>query len=339
MTKKATLNKGRFLNTITILQSFIYLMKALPLTAFAMISSLLLSAHPGIGLVYDGNRTIYYTDLNHIWKLDTATGFSEIAVSDVHSHELYLDPSGNLYGEHYWYDETQLSFKNYIWKLGSGGNFKKIRNELSGENTDFSFVRDIAGRSYHTERVDEHFTIAIRDSSGLYKILESKFQQPGWKYLTDDGTLYLTDDGSLFALKSNQFVEYPIDLATSRFPFSMLSDQHGLYGIWTDPSRNIYLANYGGRSVLQINKQGKISHVFRSGFLWSPVNGVFDNENQLWLLESSVFGNIRVRRITIEPMGAASPFFLENFLMVILALALIIALFYLFRWRYRKLNL
>ena len=86
-------------------------------------------AHPGIGLVYDGDRTIYYTDLTHIWKLDIENGEREIAVSDVHSHELCLDQDGNLYGEHYWYDADHQIFKNYLWKLSKRGVFSKIREE------------------------------------------------------------------------------------------------------------------------------------------------------------------------------------------------------------------
>ena len=99
-------------------------------------------AHPGIGMVYNGNNTIYYTDLEHIWKLDIATGKSERYLENIHSHELYLDKEGNLYGEHYWYIESEEAFKNFIWKADENGIFQKIREEQYGENNDFSFIRN-----------------------------------------------------------------------------------------------------------------------------------------------------------------------------------------------------
>jgi hypothetical protein len=71
-------------------------------------------AHPPIGLVYDGKNTIYYSDLNHIWKLDTNTGLAIIYKENIHSHQLFLDKQGNLYGEHYWYLEPEGKFQNYI---------------------------------------------------------------------------------------------------------------------------------------------------------------------------------------------------------------------------------
>jgi hypothetical protein len=64
--------------------------------------------------VYDGKNTIYYSDLNHIWKLDTNTGLAIIYKENIHSHQLFLDKQGNLYGEHYWYLEPEGKFQNYI---------------------------------------------------------------------------------------------------------------------------------------------------------------------------------------------------------------------------------
>ena len=133
--------------------------------AIAFVASEVLFAHPGIGLVYDGHRYIYYTDLNHIWKLNTDSGEHEIVVQDVHSHELFLDKTGNLFGEHYWYDATAQSFKNYIWKLDSKNNFSIIRKEISGENTDFGFIRDSLLRSYSIEKTKGQFSIIRKDST------------------------------------------------------------------------------------------------------------------------------------------------------------------------------
>ena len=91
-------------------------------------------AHPGIGLVYNGNQTIYYTDLTHVWRLNTKTGESEIYLENIHTHELFLDENGNLFGEHYWYEESEEKFKNFIWKVDNNGEFYKVRNDQYGDS-------------------------------------------------------------------------------------------------------------------------------------------------------------------------------------------------------------
>ncbi|MEK6565879.1 MAG: hypothetical protein AABZ41_04135, partial [Bacteroidota bacterium] len=51
----------------------------------------------------DSQGNVYYTDLKHVWKL-TPDGTKSIAIRNVHTHELYIDPQDNLYGEHLWYE-------------------------------------------------------------------------------------------------------------------------------------------------------------------------------------------------------------------------------------------
>ena len=284
-------------------------------------------AHPGIGLVYDGDRTIYYTDLTHIWKLDIENGEREIAVSDVHSHELCLDRDGNLYGEHYWYDADQQIFKNYLWKLNKKGVFSKIREEVTGENTDFGFVRDSRFRSYVIDNNDEQYVISRIDSTGPQPLVKANLRQPGWKYMSNQDILYFTDENSLYSLKGSELNLLAGKLKSSRFPFSLQAEEHNLYGIWTDRFQNIYLANYGGRLVKQINQQGEVFKVLKSDFFWSPVNGVFDHDDQLWLMESTITGRVRIRKVIGELKPLSYPFLLEKVFLFLFGLFLIASIY------------
>ena len=90
-------------------------------------------AHPGIGLICDAQNNIFYADLENVWMID-ANGARIIVVPDVHAHELVIDDLGNIYGEHYWYDEATDEFKNYIWKLTPDLELQIIRDTLTGEN-------------------------------------------------------------------------------------------------------------------------------------------------------------------------------------------------------------
>ena len=293
----------------------------------AVLASALLSAHPGIGLVYDGYRYVYYTDLEHVWKLDTESGLSVIAVKDVHSHELFLDPSGNLFGEHYWYDASAQSFKNYIWKFTREEVFDIIRKEISGENTDFGFVRDSLFRNYSIEKNNGRFSIIRSDSMDIENLYSADLKNPGWKYLSQDGSLYFTDDQALYVLQADQLTKLASNLSSARFPFYLQGEEHSLYGIWQDEDRNTYLANYRGRLVQRINQNGEVTKVIRSGFFWSPVNGVFDKEQRLWLLESNIFGQVRLRKIEGPLTPISSPFALENLFIMLFGIILIAGLY------------
>ena len=77
-------------------------MKIILSTVFLFIT-FLLSAHPGIGIVMDSKGNVFYTDLVHVWQI-TPDGEHQIALKNVHTHQLFLDENGHLYGEHSWYE-------------------------------------------------------------------------------------------------------------------------------------------------------------------------------------------------------------------------------------------
>lgn len=288
--------------------------------------SLIAQAHPGIGIVYDGKQTIYYTDLNHVWKLNTQTGVSEIFIKDIHTHELFLDSNGNLYGEHYWYIEAEEKFKNYIWRVDKNGTLEKIRNDLYGENHDFSFIRDKAFNSYDIKKEKEFYNILKKDSLNKEYILHSvSLKHPTWKYLTTNNDLLFIDFPSVYSANKDSVTVLVQDISSKRFPFSTQSDDHNIYGIWTDLNNDIYVAIYGGREVKKIYKNGETERVLKSSFLWSPVNGIFDKNGNLWVLECKIGGDIRVRKVNKTELTNKASFLFEN--SIFIAIITILALF------------
>ena len=67
---------------------------------------LVAEAHPGIGIVEDSKGNIFYTDLEKVWKI-SKDGTKKVVVNNVHTHELYIDETDNLFGEHLWYNGDQ----------------------------------------------------------------------------------------------------------------------------------------------------------------------------------------------------------------------------------------
>lgn len=298
-------------------------------------ATLFSQAHPGIGIVYDGDQTIYYTDLTHVWRLNTTTGIAEIYIENVHTHELYLDKEGNLYGEHYWYIESQQVFKNYIWKVDRNGKFQKIRGDQEGENEDFSFVRDESFASYFLRKKDSNYEIVKKDSLSESVLHSAPLNHPAWKYLSSQNELLFIDYPSVYSANEDELKVLSEDISAKRFPFSMQSDHHSIYGLWTDQSENVYVAIYGGREIKKINQSGESTRVLKTSFLWSPVNGIFDKHQNLWVMECKIGGAIRVRKIDQLDLGNSS-FLLENG--IILTIILLIIRFILIKVRKRRLR-
>ncbi|HEX6847764.1 MAG TPA: hypothetical protein VF144_12345, partial [Chitinophagaceae bacterium] len=116
-------------------------MKKLLVTTYLLFVSIILTAHPGIGIVKDSKGNIYYTDLSKVWKI-TLDGNRSVAVSGVHTHELYMDEQDNLYGEHLWYNgESKDTWGHYVWCLKSNRDLVKEINPTEGFLTNYSFIR------------------------------------------------------------------------------------------------------------------------------------------------------------------------------------------------------
>ena len=285
--------------------------------------SLSIQAHPGIGLVYDGDHTIYYTDLSHVWKLDTDTGEKSIYVENVHTHELALDAKGDLYGEHYWYEESEEQFWHYIWEKRGDGTFQKIRENREGENRDFSFTRDAEFNSYNIRVKGDEFEIIKNDSLSPEVWHTLALNRPGWRYMTDKGQLLFSDYPGIYRADSEHADVLVADLSSSRFPFSMQDKTHHIYGIWEDREGALYVALYGGRQVVRIRPDKEVERVLKTGLLWSPVNGVFDKNADLWLMEARMDGAVQIRKIEGKQLGSEGSFITENVMIVILLLLIL----------------
>ena len=110
------------------------------------------AAHPSVSVVIDRQGNAYYSDLKQVWKV-APDGTKTVAVPGVHTHELYLDPQGNLYGEHLWYEgERTDKWGHYVWRRSPDGQVVKVIPNTEGFLENYSFVRDAAGNMYLANR-------------------------------------------------------------------------------------------------------------------------------------------------------------------------------------------
>lgn len=258
------------------------------------------TAHPGVGIVQDAQGNVYYTDLENVWKR-APNGQQRIVVPRVHTHELYLDPRGNLYGEHLWYEgEATNKWGHYVWRLSPGGQLSKVIPDTPGFLTNYSFTRDQTGAMYWAERgVPCRFLKKLPD--GKVKLLATgQFKDIRWQHVTPNGRFYFVANDALYVLAADgtiRRVKGNLDEA----PPSTAKVNHNLGGIFSDRQGNIYVAVTNLRKVQRLSPSGQIKTVARSSAPWTASSGLVAPNGDLWLLEYNTANQVRVRRVRLMP--------------------------------------
>lgn len=313
-------------------------MKKLILAVLCLLPIQILFAHPGPGIVKDKRGNIFYTDLKQIWKI-SADGKRSVVVPGVHSHELFMDADNSLYGEHLWYNgDDKNTWGYYYWKLNSNARLDTLSGPNEGFPEGYSFCRDSMGNQYWAERW-KISRIKKKSPEGVITTLVSgKFNDIRWMHVTPRGHLYFTDEIDLYEVDSSGRLSLLVkNLAEAPSLLSTSSKKHSIFGIWHDQRENIYAAVYSIKTVKKITPEGKVSDFSFSIFPWAPVGGVFDDQGNLWLLESSITNETRVRKITGKMH--APPKFIANAINRIVPLSivgsiLLIIVLMIIKWRW-----
>jgi streptogramin lyase len=271
----------------------------LAVLSFLALETAPLLGHPGVGIVMDTHGNVFYTDLARVWKI-SPDGRRTVAVPNVHTHELYLDAQGNLYGEHLWYEgETTNRWGHRVWRRSSEGAVTDVYGPREGFRTDYSFVRDGAGNMYWVER-ERGVRFRKRTTGGAVSTLAEcrPCRDVRWMTAAPDGTLYFVDGTDLYEISPTGSIRLrATHLGRRTLTHPQAGDRHIVMGLWIDASRNVYAAIYGTGEVKRIARDGSVLVVATSRLPWSPSGGMIDRSGNLWLLECSITNSVRVRRI------------------------------------------
>jgi NHL repeat-containing protein len=298
-----------------------FLIRTALLLALVAMTAGLASAHPGWGVVVDKRGQIFFTDLSNIWKIDAAGKLVRV-VEKKHTHSLYLDANGYLYGEHIAYDSSRKLWWSSVWRLAPDGVLTDVIPPTSSGEFLFSTVRDARGNQYfyegdpHTRKLSR---IIRKSPDGKSAILaggqwghvdglgdKARFGAVGTMVLGPGGALYLTDEDTVRKITP----EGEVSTVASGLvrPISKLDPAGGgsfsrLLGIALDDAGNIYVANYGNRCVQKIDSQGKVSVILKSSSLFWPPSGIAAANGFIYVLESRItpIDAARIRRIS--PQG------------------------------------
>ncbi|MEZ5033110.1 MAG: hypothetical protein R2787_17110 [Saprospiraceae bacterium] len=259
-----------------------------------------MEAHPGIGIVMDDDGNVFYTDLTHVWKI-SPSGTRTIAVKNVHTHELYLDSNGDLYGEHEWYEgEATDKWGNYVWCLSKDGLLETFIPEVEGFLDNTTLVRDQEGNSYWTNQSGNEDVLMKQTLDGRNRAFTShQFDDIRWMHYSNyDDNLYVVDYLAVKKIAPSGSVEIlAADLKEDIPSFGGVTDRHYVFGLWTDRDSHVYVALYGAGKVKKISPSGELTTIYVSKKGWTPCSGMMDKNGSMWIMEFSTRNTTRVRKI------------------------------------------
>ncbi|GAA4336369.1 hypothetical protein [Flaviaesturariibacter amylovorans] len=261
------------------------------------------NAHPGVGIVSDRRGIIYYTDLQHVWKIEG--GKRSIAVRDVHTHELYLDTAGNLYGENERYQGGDR-FTHYLWVLRPSGRLDTLKGpDVAFVNDDYSLARDAAGNEYfrrHHFRKTGPVPLYRRRPDGSEALFaEGDYRDVKWLHPQPDGSLLFVRANAVYRISTEGRVLLLADSLAGAKPDFPFASGPQLWGAWQDAGGQVYVAVFSDGAVKRVAPGGGLAVVHRSAPRWTPTYGAFDPEGRLWVLETSDKNEIRVVPAGGEP--------------------------------------
>ena len=274
-------------------------------------------AHPSVSVVLDSKGNVYYSDLKQVWRVDPQ-GKKTVAVANVHTHELWLDSSDALYGEHLWYSGPQDGSGKWfhrVWKRTPDGRISDVVPATEGFRKDFSFVRDASGNGYMAgdSASSRPKVVRIVDSGGHSGLLAggaaakrdgkraaAGFVDIRWMCVGADGHLYLIDDGSLRRVtRAGEVTTLAQNLDEHSRLAVNVGRQHDLMGLTADAAGNVYVAVYGARQIKKVGADGKVTVFERSTLPWSPT-GIALSGRSAYILEYADPLGVRVRRVEMK---------------------------------------
>ena len=256
----------------------------------------LAAAHPGWGIVVDSRGSVYFTDLERVWKID-AEGRATVFIEDVHTHDLYIDDADTLYGEHEWYEESTGTFHTRYWKASPTGRVTNIPEE---EAARFFDRWDRHGNRYRLTNDREEAVVIKTTPQGETSRLaggafgyadgpahEARFRLFGTSAWGPDGRLYFTNGGLLRTLDADGTFA---TLAGPEQGFAHSVQGNGrpryssLLGVAVAGDGTVYFADIDQRKVFKLTSGGPVDVALATGKLWIPV-GVTLVGSDVYVLE------------------------------------------------------
>jgi hypothetical protein len=267
-------------------------------------------AHPSWGIVVARDGTLFFSDLEAIWKFDHGklTKVRE-GVHGRHIHDLTLDHEGNLLGR-----------DDRLWRMTPDGHWKYLS---SPDSRGAAIRMDHVGNLYSVEQNNntKSRTVLLKGTpagdlsvlaGGAYGHRDGKGTNARFSNIVamswgPDGALYLTDGGTIRRVTLDAKVRTVASgLGRAQSPNFLWES---VMGLAVRGDGTIYVADFGNRRIMKISAGGNVSIFAEEQPPWSPTGVAIAEQGDIYTLEFAfvpprIWSGPRVRRI--RPDGTAT---------------------------------
>ena len=251
-------------------------------------------AHPSRGIVADPGGRVFFSDLERIWMIDPTGAVTLVrAATGAHTHELFLSPDGNLYGEDLRYDDGR--FTSALWRRDRVGRITFLFGPAGNPPAGLGVVRDSRGCTYQS---DESRSGAFR----LYRLCpRARPQRLAGAVAAARDTLTnisgATLVGGAFYFRRGSTVQRWSSGGVRTVADGVSREN---FGLAVAPNGSIYVAEYRNRRVVGIRAGRPRWVAVRSPAGWAPT-GVAVHRSTLFVLEAG--GSTSAPLIQVRAIG------------------------------------
>jgi hypothetical protein len=251
-------------------------------------------AHPAWGIQMNRQGELYFADVqrDRIWLIN-GRGTLIPVLNDKHSHDLWLDQSDNVFGEHVSFDAAHNQWRTSRWQL----SINEQLTELGAPPVPgLSLFHDAAGNTFVVESTEQQVRLLRRAPDGQLTLLAggprghadgqgaaASFNQIEALTLGYDGALYLHDQNCIRRVSATGEVT---TLGGNPLAGLARESQPALLGVATDRSGNVFVADTAQHALRKIDPAGHAEVIFETGWFWQPT-GVTAVNGDLYILQSA----------------------------------------------------
>jgi len=272
--------------------------------ALLLLSGAGVSAHPSRAIAVTNDGRVYFTDLERLWLIGRDGRLRELRDRGRHTHEIALDPAGNVIGEDSVYDPATGVYSGELWQIPPKGRFRTIYPLTTRMTRGVGVFHDFRGCTYQvSETAGTRRPLVHRrcPSGRIERLVGSAADDRSFnkELLSNVAGAALGPDGS-FYFRHGKAVHRIAPNGAVRTVASGIAREN--YGIALDHDGSILVVEGAARRILRVSSGGRRTLSATSAKPWFPT-GVAVGRGRLYLLEATdyergVETRVRVRRVT-----------------------------------------
>lgn len=261
-------------------------------------------AHPPRGIAVAEDGRVYFSDLERIWSIAPNGRMMVIRRSvGAHTHELFLDAGGHLFGEDSFYDPATRRYRAALWMIAPDGSYSTTYGPTGNPAFGAGVLRDRFGCSYLVGETRARALLLHRlCPGGRPQLLSDRAAARGAEppvLLSNVGGAAFGPDGSFFFRHRGivQRLRAGDRLVTAAAGFAPEN-----FGIAVDESGALYVVEHANRRIVRVGANGRRSVPITAQAPWAP-SGVAVRGGALYVLEVMDYAAGQPNRFRVRRLG------------------------------------